>query len=110
MSGHMRSANRTVPSGLMPPGGRTITPSAANRGSTDCAQMLADFVEAQTAGFSLGVPARRAQRAEVVVAIDDARRDRNRRAARVGGADQRVQRERRRAVAARELVDERANA
>ena len=72
-------------------------------------EMLPHLVEAQAPRLALGVAAARAQRREVVVAVDlddgaidvgDARR--------VGDADQRVQGERGRAVAARELVDERA--
>lgn len=71
--------------------------------------MLAHLIEAETPGFSLGVPACSAQRPQVVVAIDEHGAIEIRGALDIRRADERVQRERRRAVAARELVDERAN-
>ena len=83
-----------------------MTPSAARRGRTDCDEVLPDLVEAQAAGLALGVAAAGAQRREVVVAIDARGAIEVGDAGGVGGADQRVQRKRGRAVAARELVDE----
>lgn len=74
------------------------------------AQMLTNLIQAESAGFALGVSARRAQRGEVVVTIDDDRVVEFCSAASVGGADQRMQCVRGRAISARELLDERANA
>src|SRR5512143_4046124 len=71
---------------------------------------MADFVEAQPTRFTLGVAARGAERGEIVVAVGLDRGLEIRGPGGIGGADQRVQRKRRRPVAARELIDERANA
>jgi len=72
-------------------------------------QVLANFVETQAAGFAFGVATSRAQRGEIVIAIDDDRAVELRRASEVGRADERVQREGGRPVTASEVLDELPN-
>ena len=67
---------------------------------------MTDFVETQASGFVLRVPSAGAKGGDVVVAIDHDRAVEISDAARIRGTDERVQRERGRAIAARESVDE----
>jgi hypothetical protein len=72
--------------------------------------MLAHLVETQPAGLTFGVATCGAQRAKIIVAIDDDGSVELGGAAEIGGADESVQRERGRAITPRELFDQRANA
>ena len=72
--------------------------------------MLSHLVEAEAARFAIGVAPAGAQRTEVIVAIDFRCVVEVGDACGIGAADERMQRERRGAVASGKLVDERTNA
>ena len=106
-----RSANRsTAPGSTVRAAAATMTPSPREARQHRLGEMLAHLVQARAVRLRARrrVPRRAARRGSR--RDRRSRRDRSRRRRRVGGADQRVQRERGRAIAARELLDERANA
>ncbi|HZI41981.1 MAG TPA: hypothetical protein VFD67_09770 [Gemmatimonadaceae bacterium] len=69
--------------------------------------MFPDFIEAEAPGLTLGVPAVGAHRGEVVVAVDDRGLIEVGAALGVRGDDERVQRQRERAIAVPRLVEQR---
>ena len=71
--------------------------------------MLANLIETQSAGLALRIAARRAQRTQIVITVDDDGLVKRCSAAWVSGADEGMERERRRTISARELFNERAN-
>ena len=74
------------------------------------AEMLPHLVETQSPCLALGVASRGTERREVVVSIRDDDLIEIGSAGRIGGTDERMQRERDRAIATRELIDEHADA
>src|SRR5262245_34993182 len=69
-------------------------------------EMVANLVQPEATGFALGVASRRTQSSEVIVPVDLGRTVEAGNALVVGDAEQRMQSERRRAIRARQLLED----
>jgi hypothetical protein len=83
-----------------------MIPSARQSGQNRLGEMLSDLVQAESSGLLLGISATRAQCRDMIVPVDDSRVIQITNAGGVRRADQSMERERRRAVATRQPVDE----